>query len=212
MSAASPWVTLALLGAYHGVNPAMGWLFAVSRGFQEDDARAVARALPAIALGHALSIAAALALLALGSSLFASNVVRVVMALLLVGFGLYRLLRPRHPRWVGMRLGFTDLALWSFVMASAHGAGLMLIPVFLLNGSKAVCGHCAVHAGLELRSWPGYLAAVGLHTLSMFLVAGCVAFVVYWKLGLGLLRKAWFNVDVVWSLALLLAGVAAFLL
>ena len=168
MSSLTPWLTLALLGAYHGVNPAMGWLFAVSRGLQEQDARAVARALPPIALGHALSVGIAVGLLGVGDSVLSTTGLKVAMALLLVGFGAFRLIRPRHPRWVGMRLGFRDLTLWSFVMATAHGAGLMLIPVFLLSKSGTLCSHCQVHAGLVLDSWPGYLAAVGLHTLAMF--------------------------------------------
>jgi hypothetical protein len=205
----APWISLALLGAYHGVNPAMGWLFAVSRGLQEQSGKAVARALPAIALGHALSVGATVALLAAGNAVLSSSALRIAMALFLIGFGLFKLVRPRHPRWVGMRLGFKDLTLWSFVMATAHGAGLMLLPVFLLAEGGAACSACQTHAGLALNSWLGYLAAVSLHTASMFLGAGVIALVVYFKLGLGLLRRAWFNLDVVWSLALFASGVVA---
>src|SRR4051812_35394396 len=206
MSSALPWLMLALLGAYHGINPAMGWLFAVSRGLQERSARAVAFALPPIALGHALSVGATVALLALGSAVWSSAHLRVGMALLLIGFGLLKLVRPRHPRWVGMRLGPRDLTLWSFVMATAHGAGLMLLPVFLLSQGSVTCGTCQRHAGLALDSWQGYLGAVLLHTAAMLLVSASVAAVVYAKLGLGLLRRAWFNLDLVWSVALLGSG------
>jgi hypothetical protein len=209
MNALAPWLTLALLGAYHGVNPAMGWLFAVSRGLQERSGKAVALALPAIALGHAVSVGATVALLAAGSAVLSSSALRIAMALFLIGFGLFKLIRPRHPRWVGMRLGFKDLTLWSFVMATAHGAGLMLLPVFLLAEGGADCVACHAPAGLLLNSWPGYLAAVSLHTAAMFLGAGAIALVVYFKLGLGLLRRAWFNLDVVWSLALFASGAAA---
>jgi hypothetical protein len=209
VSTLAPWLTLALLGAYHGVNPAMGWLFAVSRGLQEQSGKAVALALPPIALGHAVSVGATVGVLAAGSAVLSSAALRVAMALFLIGFGLFKLLRPRHPRWVGMRLGFKDLTLWSFVMATAHGAGLMLLPVFLLAEGGADCASCHAPAGLALNSWPGYLAAVTLHSLSMFAGAGAVALIVYFKLGLGLLRRAWFNLDVVWSLALFASGAAA---
>lgn len=204
-----PWLTLALLGAYHGVNPAMGWLFAVSRGLQGQSGRAVALALPPIALGHALSVAATVGLLAAGSAVLSSATLRVTMAVVLIGFGLLKLIRPRHPRWVGMRLGFRELSLWSFVMATAHGAGLMLLPVFLLGDGGAGCEACQASMGLISSSWLGYVSAVVLHTASMFLVASAIAFTVYFKLGLGLLRKAWFNLDIGWSLALLASGAAA---
>jgi len=209
MSGLTPWLTLALLGAYHGANPAMGWLFAVSRGLQERDGRQVALALPPIAAGHAASVAATLGLLALGSAIWSSAHLRIAMAVVLIGFGVSRLIRPKHPRWVGMRLGARDLALWSFIMATAHGAGLMLIPVFLMSEGGAECEMCQRQAGLLLSSWPGYVAAVLVHTGAMFAVAGAIAAVVYTRLGLGLLRRAWFNLDLLWSLALLGSGAAA---
>ena len=209
MSALTPWLTLVVLGAYHGANPAMGWLFAVSRGLQERDGRQVALALPPIAAGHAASVAATLALLALGNAIWSSAHLRIAMAVLLIGFGISRLIRPRHPRWVGMRLGPRDLALWSFIMATAHGAGLMLLPVFLLSAGSADCGMCQRHAGLLLGSWQGYAAAVLVHTGSMFAVAASIAAVVYTRWGLGLLRRTWFNLDLLWSLALLGSGAAA---
>jgi hypothetical protein len=212
MSGLAPWLTLAALGAYHGINPAMGWLFAVSRGLQERSGRAVALALPPIALGHALSVGATVALLAAGSAALSSTVLRMGLALLVIAVALFKLVRPRHPRWVGMRLGFRDLTLWSFVMATAHGAGLMLLPVFLLAEGGVECSACHAPPGVSLTSWSGYVAAVGVHTSSMFLAAAVVAFVVYFKLGLALLRRAWFNLDVVWSLALAGSGAAALLL
>lgn len=204
-----PWIVLAALGAYHGLNPAMGWLFAVSRGLQERSTRAVLASLPPIALGHAASIAATVLLLALGDAAFSGATVRVGLSIVVIGFGLLKLLRPRHPRWVGMRVGFRDLTLWSFMMATAHGAGLMLIPVFLAGEAGVPCTACSVHAGLVLRSWPGYASAVVVHTTAMFVVAGAVALVVFRRLGLGLLRRAWFNLDVAWALALMASGAVA---
>jgi hypothetical protein len=204
-----PWLTLALLGAYHGVNPAMGWLFAVSRGLQDQSGRAVALALPPIALGHALSVGVTVGVLAAGTAVLSSTTLRVAMAVLLIGFGLLKLLRPRHPRWVGMRLGFRELLLWSFVMATAHGAGLMLLPVFLLGDGGAGCEACQASMGTISSSWSSYVSAVALHTGSMFVAAAATAFIVYYRLGLGLLRKAWFNLDIGWSLAMLASGAAA---
>jgi hypothetical protein len=210
-AAIAPWLTLALLGAWHGANPGMGWLFAVSRGLQERRAGAVAAALPPIALGHALAIVAALAVLALGKFSLDPQHLRWVIAAVLVGFGVLKLVRHRHPRWVGMQVGFRDLTLWSFLMATAHGAGLMLLPLFLGEGGltagpdTAPACHTAA-AGLAGADASGYAAAVLVHTLAMLLVAGAVAFLVYYKLGLALLRKAWFNVEWLWAAALILAG------
>jgi hypothetical protein len=124
-------MVLLLLGAFHGTNPGMGWLFAVALGLQEKRRRAVFRALLPIALGHAISIAAVVLGVALVQVVLPEALLRQLCAAVLFAFGLYRLVRARHPRWVGMRVNFWDLALWSFLMASAHGAGLMLVPVLL---------------------------------------------------------------------------------
>jgi hypothetical protein len=207
-----PWITLALLGAYHGVNPGMGWLFAVALGLQEKSGRAVARALVPIAIGHAVSIGLTVALLGLGQASLSAAPLKWVTAIALVGFGALKLVRHRHPRWVAMRVGFRDLLLWSFLMATAHGAGLMLLPVFLLGeDNPAPCHGAGCHnaAGLSLTSWDGYVAAIGLHTLAMLLAAAAVALVVYYKFGLSILRQAWFNLDRVWAVALIGAGIIA---
>ncbi|BDI30125.1 hypothetical protein CCAX7_21760 [Capsulimonas corticalis] len=223
-----PWITLALLGAFHGINPGMGWLFAVSLGLQEKKRSAVLRALPPIALGHAASIAAVALLVIAARYVLPVAAVKWVFAAGLCGFGAYKLLRTRHPRWVGMRVGFRDLTAWSFLMASAHGAGLMLVPVLLEIGKPAAaapalsrqamanmpanCPMLAHPASAAVHAVPGVwssLGAVGLHTLSHLLVAGVVAIVVYEKLGLSLLRKTWFNLDGLWAAALIAAGVVA---
>jgi hypothetical protein len=205
------WVTLALLGMFHGANPAMGWLFAVALGLQEKSGRAVTRALPPIAIGHALSVGLTVALLALGQVNLSASLLKWITAALVIGFGVFKLVRPRHPRWVGMRVGFRDLTLWSFLMATAHGAGLMLLPVFLLGEGEAPCHGPGCHqaAGLTLTSWPGYLLAVGLHTGAMLFTAGGIALLVYYKLGVALLRTAWFNLDRTWAVAMIVAGVIA---
>lgn len=214
MNTPGRWATLALLGLYHGANPGMGWLFAVALGLQEKKGSAVVRALPPIALGHAVSVGLTVALLGLGQASLPAGSLKWVTAAALVGFGVYKLVRPRHPRWVGMRVGFRDLTVWSFLMATAHGAGLMLLPVFLLDGAAPPCHGPACHdaAGLSLTSWGGYLAAVGLHTTAMFVTAGALALIVYYRLGLAILRQTWFNLDKAWAVALIGAGVLAVVL
>ena len=119
------WLTLLGLGAYHGINPAMGWLFAVALGMQEKSRRAVLAAILPIALGHALAIGVVVSLLWVAQKNLPMQAIRYGAAAIIFGFGCYRLVRSRHPKWVGMRVGFRDLTLWSFIMASAHGAGLI---------------------------------------------------------------------------------------
>ena len=212
-----PWLTLFGLGAFHGINPAMGWLFAVGLGLQEQKRIAVLRALPPIALGHALSIGIIIAAVLLARVTVPPFALKIAAAAILFAFGLYRLFRSRHPNWVGMRVGFGDLTLWSFVMASAHGAGLMLIPLFLKPAPQTLAQHTGpmglhMHptCGLEFAkfSTPSLLtSSVAVHTLGYLLVTGLVAMLVYEKLGVGMLRRAWFNVDLFWMLALMITGV-----
>jgi hypothetical protein len=200
------WITLALLGAWHGINPAMGWLFAVSRGLQERRGSAVASALPPIALGHALAIGAALLVFAVAKVELSPTRLRWATAAILIGFGIGKLIKHRHPRWVGMRVGAGGLVLWSFLMATAHGAGLMLLPLFVTGAPEPACH---AHAAVSLAGPSGYVGATLLHTGAMLAVSGAIALIVYYKLGLALLRRAWFNLDWMWSLALVLSGAGA---
>ena len=179
-----PWLALFGLGAYHGINPGMGWLFAVSLGLQERRRSAVLAAIPPIALGHALSIAIIAGLLLIAHASVPERFLRYGAAALLFGFGLYRLLRSRHPRWVGMRVGFADLTLWSFLMASAHGAGLMLLPILLDWPSPDHMDHMGhmSHSGLVAVSGPLQVAAAILvHTAGHLTVTLIIALVVYEK-------------------------------
>jgi hypothetical protein len=217
-----PWLALIALGAYHGLNPAMGWLFAVSLGLQEGRREAVLKAFWPIALGHALAVTlVVVAVLAL-QVVVPLEVLRYLAAGTLITFGLYKLVRRKHPRWVGMRVGFRDLTLWSFIMASAHGAGLMLVPVLLkLSGTMHEMGHEAheahehwghsVHLFLTNPEALTDLAAVAVHTLSMFAVMAVVALLVYDRLGLMILKRTWFNVDLLWAGALVGTGVITLL-
>ena len=218
-----PWATLLLLGGFHGVNPAMGWLFAVSMGLQKGDRAAVLRSLVPIALGHAASIAAVVAVVAVARVVVDPRVLQMVAAGILVAFGAYRLARAyrlvrgsRYRPRVGMGAGFSDLVLWSFLMATAHGAGLMVVPALI--GLSVVSGlGTASNPHLEMVAAVGgsvgqALAAVGIHTFAMVGVAGLIALVVFDRVGLAILRRAWFNLDFLWALALLGAGTLTLLL
>jgi hypothetical protein len=193
---------LVALGAFHGINPAMGWLFAVAIGFREQTRRALVGALGPIAVGHAASMAVTILLLEELRVVASDATIRVAAALALLAFAATRVARDHpHPRWVGMRLGNGELAVWSFLMSTAHGAGLMLIPV--LMGTR-VEGHDHM---LMVGSLSVAAAAVAVHTVAMIAVAGGAAFVVYEFVGVGVLRRGWLNLDRVWVYAL--AGGAA---
>ncbi len=201
------WVML-LLGAYHGINPGMGWLFAVALGMQQQKASAVARSLVPIAIGHALAIGSVVLAAAFLGRALPPAAIRYPVAAVLIGLGTYCLIRHRHPRWVRMQVGFRDLTVWSFLMASSHGAGLMVLPVLLGSSAVEAADHMARHNHTSAAASPLVgLLATGVHTIAYLAVTGVVAWVVYCKFGLALLRKAWFNLDVIWAAALLITGV-----
>lgn len=216
----APWLALAALGAYHGINPAMGWLFAVALGLQERRRAAVYRAFAPIALGHAASVAAVVALVMLVNVILPLAVLKLIGAAIVIGFGVFKLMRPlSHPRWVSMRVGFRSLTAWSFLMASAHGAGLMLIPVMLnlpiFSGSPAQAldlrllthaEYMSIGAPPSIATLVSQLTAVSIHTLAMFSVMGATAVVIYEKVGLAILRRAWFNLDRIWAITLIASG------
>ncbi len=200
-----PWLALAGLGAFHGLNPAMGWLFAVALGLHRGDRRAVWGALAPIALGHALSVAAVVSLVLLAGARVPMQMLRTGAGLLLIAWAAYHLLYgSRHRVRVGLRVGMLGLGFWSFTMATAHGAGLMLIPALMPLVEHAGHGH-AVHVDLG-ASFPAALLAVLVHTGAMLLVTGAVAILVHDWLGLAFLRRGWINLDWVWSAALVATG------
>ncbi len=205
------WMML-LLGAYHGINPGMGWLFAVALGLQERSGTAVARSLVPIALGHALAIGSVVLMAAFLGMTLPLAAIRYGVAAVLVGLGVFSLVRHWHPRWVRMKVGFRDLTAWSFLMASAHGAGLMVVPVLLGTSAVEAGGAMTGHHHMAAATTPvtGILAT-GVHTIAYLVVTGLFAWVVYRKLGLAMLRKAWFNFNLVWAVALILTGFAALL-
>jgi hypothetical protein len=217
MSNDTAWLTLAALGAYHGVNPAMGWLFAVSRGLTERRRSAVWRSLLPIAIGHELSIAV-VALVVLGLSIAVDpGALHLVAAIALIAFGIFRFVKPRaHPRWTTMRVRDRELTLWSFLMSSAHGAGLMVAPVLIGLQGHLDTAHVAEHQRADLAMvnrlpLPQTALGIMLHVGVMLLVMGAVAIVVYERVGLEILRRAWINTDHLWAGAFLVAGVVTFL-
>jgi hypothetical protein len=212
MGSTALWLML-LLGAYHGINPGMGWLFAVALGMQERKGSAVARALVPIALGHALAIGTVVLAAALLGMALPREAIRYPVAAILFGLGIFSLIRHYHPRWVRMRVGFRDLTIWSFLMASAHGAGLMVLPALLGSSTVEAANHMAGHhqtfAGTSLFT---ALLATAVHTTAYLAVTGLIAWAVYCKLGLAALRKTWFNLNLVWAAALVVTSLVTVLM
>ncbi len=202
MSPLWPWLVLAGLGAFHGLNPAMGWLFAVALGLHKGSRAVVLAALVPIIFGHVLSITAVVAAVLLLGFVVDQTVLRHACGALLIGWAAYHTFYgTRHRVRVGMTAGFAGLALWSFLMASAHGAGLMLIPVVL-----PLCLAASPGGELSLDALPVALAAVGVHSLAMLTVTGVIAMVVYQWVGVDFLRRGWINLDLLWSIALVATG------
>jgi hypothetical protein len=203
MTALWPWFALAGLGAFHGLNPAMGWLFAVALGLHRHSRAAVLLAMPSIALGHALSIAVVAAAFITAGILVDQRVVQIAAGLFLIGWAVYhQLYGHRHRVRVGMTTGLAGLVLWSFLMATTHGAGLMILPAIIpLCLGMSPAGSLAVHGSLPIM-----LAAVAVHTAAMLAITAVVAVTVYEWVGLSILRTAWINLDLIWTGALVAAG------
>jgi hypothetical protein len=196
------WAALIGLGAFHGINPGMGWLFAVALGLQERRRGAVLGALLPLGLGHALAVAAAIALAVLAGAVMPLQWVRWVVAAILVVFGISRLFRHRHPSWASMRVSKGGLTLWSFLMASAHGAGLMVVPLFLGMAMPVAHPGMTMHASTTATA----LLATSLHALGYLAITAVVAILVFEKFGVAILRKAWINLDLIWAVALIGTG------
>ena len=200
------WAGVLALGMFHGINPGMGWLFAVALGMQERSRRAVWMALIPLTLGHALAMAAVVALAVAAGVVLPAGALKWPVAITLVALGIFRLYRHQHVRGAGMRVGMAGLTGWSFLMASCHGAGLMVLP-FLIR-ITTVSAHTGYHHASPAGVDPITGAAVtALHLRGYLAVTALVAAVVYERLGLQLLRKLWFNLDVIWAVALI--GTAA---
>lgn len=197
------WDVLVFLGAFHGINPGMGWLFAVALGMQENRSAAVWRALFPLAVGHALAIALAIVLGIAAGTVLPVATLRWPIAAILIGIGIRRLVRHGHPRWGSMRIGAGGLIIWSFLIATAHGAGLMVLPVWLGAAAMSDPGGAHLHGATPFASG---LAATAVHSGSYLVVTAAIAWIVFVKLGVGLLRKAWINLDLIWAVALMASG------
>jgi hypothetical protein len=204
----SSFFALAGLGAFHGINPGMGWLFAVALGLQERQRGAVWRALVPLGAGHLAAVAAAVGAAAVSGLVVPLDRLTYVVAFLLVGLGCRRLVRHDHPRGVGMRVGWIGLGAWSFLMASAHGAGLMVVPFVIGLGATPAGAAAACHTAAPWVAGTGAAVAGTLvHGAGYLAVTAVTAVLVYEKLGVGILRTAWVNLDLIWAIALIITGV-----
>ena len=205
------WAMLMALGAFHGINPGMGWLFAVALGMQERRRGAVLRALVPLGAGHALAVAFAVgAALAIGF-VIPPGWLRWPIAGGLVSLGALRLFRHRHARWAGLRVSMGRLTVWSFLMATAHGAGLMVVPVFM-GMSRSRAGEHAHRIPTAEAGARAAFFATGLHAAGYLTVTAFIALLVFDKLGVGVLRRAWLNLDLIWSAALVATGTLTLML
>jgi hypothetical protein len=216
-------LTMMVFGAYHGLNPGMGWLFALSLGLQSQSERAIWRSLVPIAAGHALSLLVVAMTVVAGARFLPASLLEIGTAVLLIGFGIYKVFNYyRHPRWVGMQVGMRDLTWWSFLMATAHGAGLMIAPLVLSLSAPAAGAtegahahhnhaHHAAQAAMGIAPDLGVTLGILVHTLAMLVVMALVAWFVYKRWGLRILRSHWINFDLIWAAALLFVGTIALL-
>lgn len=212
LAATWPWLVLIALGAWHGLNPGMGWLFSVALGLQRRSRTAVFAALAPIALGHAFAIGMVVFVVYIAGTVIPFRWLQIGCAATLFGIAFWKLYRLRHPTWVGMCVDFWDLTLWSWLMASAHGAGFMVVPV-LLGAKSLFCGITSPGASVNsiLTIQPLIAtAAVIVHTLSHLIVSGLIAWIVYDFIGLAVLRRSWINLDLIWCFSLLGAAIVLF--
>ena len=203
-----PWLVLAGLGAFHGLNPAMGWLFAVALGLHRQSRAVVLLSLIPIALGHAFAIALVVYLVVGLGRMIDAAAFRIMTGCLLIAWGTFYLLYGhRHRVRIGLRTGYVGLGIWSFLMATAHGAGLMLIPALM-----PLQAHAEHMQSEHMHAMPvaGSMGIAGLavlvHTLAMLAATGAIAVIVYDFVGLGFLRRGWINLDLIWAAALIAMG------
>jgi hypothetical protein len=204
------WLAVIASGLYHGVNPGMGWPLAVSAGLMERSSRALLAALSPLAAGHLLAMLLVLLPFALLVALVEwQRQIQIGASLLVIGFGIFRLVDRRHPRAL-VRIPPTQLGLWSFAVAIAHGAGLMLVPIYLglcreVDFGK---GHDAAGTLINANLDMAVLVAI-VHATAMIVAGGCLAWLVYRYLGLKFVSRSWFNLDTSWAVSLILVGAIA---
>jgi len=201
------WLGVVASGLYHGVNPGMGWPLAVSAGLMARSARALVGALRPLMVGHLLAMGVVLLPFALLVALVEwQHHIQSGASLVVLGFGLFRLVNRRHPRGLA-RIRPTQLGLWSFAVAMAHGAGLMLVPIYLglCRAADLDTGHAAAGALIHANLGMAVLVAV-VHAVAMITAGGCVAWLVYRYLGLTFVARSWFNLEATWACSLVLVG------
>ncbi|MGY3528955.1 hypothetical protein ACVILK_007177 [Bradyrhizobium embrapense] len=207
------WLAVIASGVYHGINPSMGWPLAVSAGLMQRSSRALLAALGPLAIGHLLAMLLVILPFALLITLVEwQRTIRIGVSLLVIAFGIYRLIDRRHPRALA-RIPPTQLALWSFAVAIAHGAALMLVPIYLglCRAAEPDHGHAAAGALIDTSLTMAVLVAI-VHASAMIAAGGCLAWLVYRYLGLKFVARSWFNLDTVWALSLVLVGAVALVL
>jgi hypothetical protein len=207
ISVTALWWAVIVSGLYHGFNPGMGWPLAVSAALMERRQGALVKALAALAFGHFLAMTAILLPFSLMTALVTwEREIRLGAGLLVIGLGVYLLINRKHPRFLA-RVKPSRLALWSFLAAMAHGAGLMLVPIFLgiCSVGDLDAGHQAAGSLMAGNLVTAFIVAT-VHTLAMTIAGGLIAAIIYFWLGLKFLASTWFNLDVVWALSLILVG------
>jgi hypothetical protein len=201
------WLAVIVSGLYHGVNPGMGWPLAVSAGLMERSSRALAAALWPLSVGHLLAMLAMILPFALLVALVErQRQIQIGASLLVIGFGVFRLVNRRHPRALA-RIRPTQLGLWSFAVAIAHGAGLMLVPIYLGLCRAADLDRSHAAAGVLINANPGMAVLVSsVHSVAMIAAGGSLAWLVYRYFGVKFVSRSWFNLDATWALSLILVG------
>ncbi|QWG11488.1 hypothetical protein KMZ29_17320 [Bradyrhizobium sediminis] len=204
------WLAVIASGLYHGVNPGMGWPLAVSAGLMERSSRALVAALWPLTAGHLLAMLLVLFPFALLVALVEwQRQIQIGASLLVIGFGIFRLASRRHPRALA-RIPPTQLGLWSFAVAIAHGAGLMLVPIYLGLCREADLDQAHAAAGTLINANLGMAVLVSIvHATAMIAAGGCTAWLVYRYLGLKFISRSWFNLDTSWAVSLILVGAIA---
>jgi hypothetical protein len=204
------WLAVVASGLYHGINPGMGWPLAVSAGLMEKSSRALFRALGPLWAGHLLAMLLVILPFALLVTLVEwQRPIQFGASLLVIGFGVFRLLNQRHPR-VLARIRPTQLGLWSFAVAIAHGAGLMLVPIYLglCRGAALDASHEAAARIINTNLGMALLVSIA-HSAAMIAAGGCAAWLVYRYLGVKFVARSWFNLDAAWAVSLILVGTIA---
>jgi hypothetical protein len=203
------WLSLIGLGTFHGLNPAMGWLFSVGLGLQHKSRVKILWSLVPIGLGHALSIAVIVAAVSTLRDWLDLRLLQWAAALALIAFGVYRFIAGHRPRRSSMQAGFADLLLWSFLVATGHGAGLMLLPLLLHMPNHSE--HSAHLGGATQTAINGVTATI-VHSAATLITTGLIAILVYDWIGVAFLRRGWINMDWIWSFALIATGILLMIL